>query len=118
MKNLKKNLQGVNRDLKALANKIDKIIVAVDKLEKAKTKTAPAKPVKKPAVKKPTAKKTVELSAADTVLGFIKRSRKGIDTATLMERTGFNQKKIFNVVYKLKKQGNIKSVGKGVYLKG
>ncbi len=135
MKNLKKDLQAVNKDLKALAKKVDKIVVAVEKLEKPKTvkakpvkktvtKAKPVKkvaakkaPAKKVAVKKPAVKKTVQLSAADTVLGFIKRYKKGVDTAALMGKTGFNQKKIFNVIYKLKKQGKIKSVGKGVYLK-
>jgi hypothetical protein len=35
MKNLEKNLQTVNKDLKALAKKVDKIVVAVGKLEKS-----------------------------------------------------------------------------------
>ena len=34
-----------------------------------------------------------------------------------MEKTGYNQKKIANLVFKLRKQGKIKSVGKGVYVK-
>jgi hypothetical protein len=34
-----------------------------------------------------------------------------------MEKTGFDQKKTYNIVYKLKKQGKIKSAGKGVYVK-
>ena len=135
--NLKNELQAVNKDLKALSKKVDKMIVTIGKLEKPKVKTTkvkPAKktvakakpvkkvaakkaPVKKVAVKKPAAKKTAQLSAADTVLGFIKRSRKGVDNAALMGKTGFNQKKIFNIIYKLKKQGKIKSVGRGVYVK-
>ncbi len=135
MKNLKRDLQAVNRDLKALAKKVDKVIVAVEKLEKQKTtKVKPvkktvtkAKPVKKVAakkapakkvvVKKPAVKKTVQLSAADTVLGFIKRYKKGVDVSTLMEKTGFNKRKIYNNVKVLTKRGKIKSVGRGVYLK-
>ena len=129
-KNLKKDLQAVNREIKALSKKVEKVIVAVDKLEKTKAvKATPvkkvvvkkpavkAKPVRKAAVKKPAAKKTAQLSAVDTVLGFIKRSKKGIDTATLMKKTGFDQKKVYNIIYKLNKLGKIKSVGKGVYLK-
>jgi predicted Rossmann fold nucleotide-binding protein DprA/Smf involved in DNA uptake len=128
MKNLKKNLQTVNRELKALAQKVDKIVVAVGKLEKPKAAKKPKakvvkrKPVKKTvakkvAVKKPAAKKPAKLTAVDTVVGFINRTKKGIDTAALMEKTGFNEKKIHNIVYKLKKQGKVKSVGRGVYLK-
>jgi len=113
LKNLKKNLQSVNKELKALAKQVDKIVVAVDKLEKPKT----AKKPKAIAVKKPAAKKLTKLTATDTVMRFINRTKKGVGTAALMEKTGFNEKKIHNVVYKLKKQGKIKSVAKGVYLK-
>ena len=135
MKNLKKNLQSVNKDLKALSKKVDRMIVAVGKLDKpqvvkanpVKKTVAKAKPVKKVAakkapvkkvvVKKPAAKKPVQLTAADTVFGFIKRYRKGVDVSTLMEKTGFNRRKIYNNVKVLKKRGKIKSVGTGVYMK-
>ena len=128
MINLKKNLQSVTKALNALVKKVDQIVVAVGKLEKSKVtkkpkaKTVKAKPAKKTvakkvAVKKPAAKKPGQLTAVDTVLGFIERSEKGIDTAALMKNTGFNEKKIHNIVYKLKKQGRVKSEGKGVYVK-
>lgn len=126
MKNLKKSLQSVNKDLNALLKKVDKIIVAASKLEKPKTvkkipaakKVAAKKPAaKKPAVKKPAAKKPVKLTAADTLFAVIKRSKKGVGVADLMKKTGFDQKKTYNIIYKLKKQGNIKSIEKGVYKK-
>jgi len=133
--NLKNELQAVNKDLKALAKKVDKMIVAVEKLEKPKTvkakpvkktvaKAKPVKkvaakkaPVKKVVVKKPAVKKPVIITAADTVFGFIKRYRKGVDVSTLMEKTGFNKRKIYNNVKVLTKRGKIKSVGRGVYVK-
>ena len=127
-KNLKKDLQAVNRDIKALSKKVEKVIVAVEKLDKAKAvkakpvrkaavKAVKAKPVRKAAVKKPSARKTAQLSAVDTAFGFIKRYKKGISTAALMEKTGFDQKKVYNIIYKLNSLGKIKSVGKGVYVK-
>ncbi len=98
--------------------------------EKAKAKPArktPAKPKKKIAkktVQKTVAKKAVKkavtkkpVTAVDTVLKIINKSKKGVDTSTLMKKTGYNQRKIANLVYKLNKQGKIKSVGRGVYLK-
>jgi len=141
--NLKKELQAVNTEIKALSKKVDKMIVAVGKLDKPKAAKRPkakavkAKPVKKTAAKakpvkkvaakkapikkvvakKPAAKKPVILTAADTVLGVIKRYRKGVDVSTLMEKTGFNKRKIYDNVKVLKKRGKIKSVGKGVYVK-
>ncbi len=109
------------------SKKVDKIIVEVGKLEKPKAKAvkvksakktvAKAKPVKKVVSKKTTAKKTVKLTAADTLFGIIKKYKKGIDVATLMEKTGFNRRKIYDNVKLLKKQGKIKSAGIGVYVK-
>ena len=127
MKNLKMNLQSVNKELKALAKKVDKMVAAVGKLEKPKAtkkprvKAAKRKSVKKTvakkvAAKKPAAKKTTK-TAVDTILGIIKGYKRGVNTAALMKKTGFNKKKIYNNIGKLKKQGKIKSVGKGVYLK-
>jgi hypothetical protein len=115
--NLKKDLQAVNNGLKALENKIEKMIIAIGKVEKPKA--APAKPAKKKvAIKKPTAKKSPgKVTAADTVLAIIKRRKKGVGVAALMEKTGFNQKKVANIVFKLRKLGQIKSVGRGVYVK-
>jgi hypothetical protein len=72
---------------------------------------------KKAPVKKVVAKKPVKLTAISTILAIIKRSKKGVDTASLKKKTGFKDNIIHNIVYKLKKQGKIKSVGKGVYVK-
>lgn len=119
--NLKKNLQAVIRELNKIAKHVDRLIVALDKLAKPKAKTVKTKPAKKVTVTKPAAKNVAAkkpATAVDTVLNIINRSRKGADSAALMKKTGFNQKKIHNVVYKLKKQGKVKSVGNGVYLKG
>jgi hypothetical protein len=115
MKNLVRDLQAVNKDLKALSKKIDKMIVEVGTLEKpksAKRTVAKAKPVKKVV-----AKKTAKLTAADSLFGIIKRYKKGADVATLMKKTDFNRRKIYDNVKVLKKQGKIKSAGIGVYVK-
>jgi nucleoside 2-deoxyribosyltransferase len=115
MKNLIKNLQTMNKNLTALSDKVDKIIVEVEKLEKPKSvkKTAAkAKPVKKVV-----AKQTAKLTAADSLFAIIKRFKKGTDVGTLMERTGFSKRKIYDNVKLLKKQGKIKTAGIGVYVK-
>ena len=38
-------------------------------------------------------------------------------TSTLKKKTGFADHKIHTIIYNLKKQGKIKSVGRGVYVK-
>jgi putative endonuclease len=126
-KNLLKDLRAVNKDLKTLSKKVDKIIVAVGKVEKPKAKatkakpakkTAPkTKPLKKVAAKKPAAKKTEKLSAADTILGIIKRHKKGIEVDVLKKKAGLSNQIIYNTVSRLRKQGKIKSKRKGFYEK-
>ena len=111
-KKLKKDLQTVNKELKALAKKTESLLKAVDKLEKPK-----AKPTKAKAVKKIPVNKAAPATAADTVLAIIKRFKKGVNVSTLIEKTGFNRRKIYNNVKILKKRGKIKSEGRGVYVK-
>jgi len=117
MKHLKKELQAINKEIKALTKRAERLVKAAEKLQKSKPAVKPkTKPVKKIVVKKPTAKKATK-TTADIVLSIIKKYKKGVGTAALMEKTGYNQKKIANIVFKLKHQGKITSVGKGVYLK-
>jgi ElaB/YqjD/DUF883 family membrane-anchored ribosome-binding protein len=111
-KKLKKDLQAISKELQILADKVERWLKMLDKYEKPK-----AKPVKAKAVKKTPVKKTKPATAVDTVHAIINRYKKGVGTAALMEKTGYNQKKIANLVFKLRKQGKIKTVVKGVYLK-
>jgi len=104
MKQLKKDLQTVSKSLQQLMLRTEKIAKKLGKLEKAKAKLK--------ATKKP-----VKVSAAATVLAVIKRSRKGVDVATLRKKTGFESRKISGIVQRFKKEGKIKNSGKGIYLK-
>ncbi len=84
--------------------------------KKTRAKAAPkAKKTAAPKTKKAPAKK--KATALDTVLAVINRSRKGVGVSAISEKTGFNMKQISNNLYKLKKAGKIKSVGRGVYSK-
>ena len=114
MKQLKKDLKAVAKDLKKLTQKTDKMIKGLEKLEK---KAQATKKPKAKAVRKTTAKKPAKLSASGTVLAIIKRSRKGIDKATLIKKTGFEDKKVRDITYRLMKQGKIKRDLKGLYVK-
>jgi len=102
--------------IETLAEKLDTIAKSrMDEKPKKKTKAKSAR--KAPAKPKKAVPKEKPATAAETVLKIIRRSKKGVDTATLIKKTGYNQKKIANLIYKLKKQDKIKSVDKGVYLK-
>ena len=117
MKNLKKDLQAVTRELKALNRKTEAVAKKVAKLEMAQA-AAKAKPKAKAktAKKAPVKKKATKLTAADQVVNIIKRSKKGADVPTLIKKTGFEDKKIRNILFKAGKQGKIKRAGRGVYL--
>lgn len=112
MKQLKKDLQAVSKSLKQLTLRTEKIANKLDKLEKPK----PVKKAKAKAKPKVT-KKPVKVSAAATVLAIIKRSRKGVDVATLKNKTGFESPKISNIVQRFKREGKIKSGARGIYVK-
>ena len=117
MNTLKKDLQSVSKQLKALANKTAKIMDAVAKLEKGQVKTkAKPKPDRKVAAKKPRAKKAGAQTATGQVVSVIKRSKKGVDVPTLMEKTGLADKQIRNIVFKASKEGKIKRAGRGIYV--
>ena len=116
MKQLKKDLQAVSKSLKQLMLRTEKIAEKLEKLEKPKpVKKSKAKVKAK--VKPKIAKKPVKVSAAATVLAVIKRNRKGVDVATLRNKTGFESRKISGIVQRFKKEGKIKNSGKGIYVK-
>lgn len=119
----KKDLQALSKEIKAIGEKIEKLIAAAEKSEKSRSaKKAAAKPVKAkttkkaPAKKAPAKKKTTKLTATDQVLKIINGSKKGVNAKTLMEKTSFNQKKVTNILQRTYKQGKIKRTGKGVYV--
>ena len=120
---IQQDLKAVQRDIKALGKSIDKLIAEAGKSEKPKVAMkATAKPIKakttkrSPAQKAPAKKKTAPLTATDQVLNIIKRSKKGVNAATLMTKTGFDMKKVRNILQRTYKMGKIKRVEKGVYV--
>ncbi|MBW2335391.1 MAG: hypothetical protein JRF47_01300 [Deltaproteobacteria bacterium] len=135
---LKKDLQAVKRDIKALEKKLEKLLKAHVPMPKAKkvikkkvvkkakaVKKAPAKKakvVKKAPAKKAPAKKAVarkkapQATATDKILIIIKRSKKGVDVPTLKKKTGFDDKKVRNIIFRASKEGKIKKSGRGIYV--
>jgi hypothetical protein len=130
MVELKKDLQAVTRELKSLTKKTERLMKAADKLEKAqaakkpkaktKAKAKPARKVvakKKPKAKKkaPAKKKAAKPTATDQVLQIIKRSKRGVDVPALMKKTGFDEKKVRNIVARAFSQKKITRTGRGAY---
>jgi len=126
MKELQSVLNIVSDGLKTLAKGVEAIAEKVDEVAKSQgvvqptrkkpsTATKKVKAVKKSA-QKPAKKKEVKSATdADKVLAIIGHSKNGASTAVIAQKTGYSQKKIANIIYRLRKQQKIKSVEKGVY---
>ena len=56
------------------------------------------------------------LTAIDVVYEVIKRSRKGLGFADIQAKTGFSDKKIRNIIFRLNKNGKIKRKSRGIYI--
>jgi hypothetical protein len=128
MKEIPSLLKIVSDGLKMIAQGIEAVSDKVDEIAKSQTaekpkgkKPAPAaaksKKAGKPAAKAPVKKAAAAPTAGETVLKIISESEQGADTATIMKKTGYDSKKVANMVYRLGKQGKIKSIRKGVYVK-
>jgi hypothetical protein len=120
---LKRDLQAVKRDIKALERKMEKLLKAHGTPQKAKAtkkpkrKTVKAKTRRAVAVKKATTrKKAAKTTSTEQILKIIKRSRKGVDVPTLKTKTGFEDKKVRNIIFRASKEGKIKKVGRGIYV--
>ena len=121
MKGLKRDLQSLLKRLRSLTQKTERIAKDLEKVEKARTAKRPkakarVKPGKHKIAGKVVVRKPANVTAIDTVMGIIKKSKKGVDTTRLKEKTGFDDKKIWNAVNRLKTMKKVKSKGRGLYV--
>jgi hypothetical protein len=54
-------------------------------------------------------------TATEKVIRIIGKYPSGIDLPTLKARSGFEDKKVRNIVFRLCKEGTIKRIGRGIY---
>jgi len=123
---LKKDLMSLKKEFKAVEKKMEMLLKAVEKIGKAPKaaakkivtkKTVKTKAIKKAPAKKVVAKKaTPQATATEQILDIIKRFKKGVDVPTLKEKTGFDDKKVRNIVFRASKDGKIKKTGRGIYV--
>jgi hypothetical protein len=123
---LKKDLMSLKKEFKAVEKKMEMLLKAVDKIGKAPkvaakkavvTKIVKIKAIKKASTNKVVAKKAKpQVTATEQILGIVKRFKKGVDVPTLKEKTGFDDKKVRNIVFRASKEGKIKKSGRGIYV--
>ncbi len=112
---LKTLLPFISKTLKDLSNETKKLVAQVDELER--TQAAGAISKKKTLPQKPAVRKTAALTTTDAVLRIVRRYKKGVGISTLKAKTGFDDKKLSNAVHRAVKQGKIRRVKRGVYIK-
>jgi len=88
----------------------DTVPVTVKTL-KAKSKIQ----AKKTPAEKPAKVTRADMPPIEVIAEIIKKSKKGVGIATLRRKSGFDEKKIYSLVHRLKKQGRINNVSWGVY---
>lgn len=120
---LKRDLQAVKNDIVALQKKMEQLLKAYEKpgkpkaAKKPKRKVVKAKPKRAVKVSKTTRKKKAPATTAtELVLKIVGRSKKGVDVPMLKAKTGFDDKKVRNIVFRASKEGKIKKVGRGIYV--
>lgn len=108
LKSMADGFYSISRQLNDLTKNDGKRSTKV-KSEKKKSIAKPKARVKAAAPKKKTTAST------DVVLEIINKANAPVDNVKISKKTGFDAKKVANVVYRLKRQGKIKSVDRGTY---
>jgi aspartate aminotransferase-like enzyme len=92
---------------------VDRMMAKLDRLENL-IKTAMASPAFKlkgqPGQRQPT------VTAVDMVFDLISRSQEGLGFSDIQIKTGFGDKKIRNIIFRLNKIGKIKRKRRGTYV--
>lgn len=118
---------------KAISNKVDQLAKGYKGADAVKAPRQPAPKASRPsktakkAASEKTAKKPLKprppapdtgKTALDTIFELIQNSKEGISHSALMQMTGFDKKKVSNIILKLKKRSKIKALSKGMYTTG
>jgi len=94
---------------------VDKLIERLDHLEKM-IKTAGSSGRTRRPPTGPASRAKVALSASEAVFEVIKPYKEGVGFGEIQEKTGFGEKKLRNIIFRLNKMDKIKRVSRGVYV--
>jgi hypothetical protein len=103
---IQKELTKISKDLEKMSKEIQKLTSSITKKKGIAQKASMPKPAAPSRGKK---------SGTQTVMDMIKKSKAGIAAGILIKKTGFEDKKIRNILFKAWKDGKIERVGRGVY---
>ena len=91
---------------------VDKLMAKLDRLEKLIKHSE----VGSNNARVGSSRRRTALSAVDIVLDTIKHSRQGLGFTEIQAKTGFDEKKIRNIIFRLNKIGKIKRKRRGIYI--
>jgi len=95
---------------------IEKIMARIDRLEALiNTLTASVK-IRRVSDRGIAKVKTLGMTASDIVLEVIERSKKGTGFTDIQNKTGFGDKKLRNIIFRLHKLGKITRKSRGIYM--
>ena len=118
LKNIAADLKSISKEINAIATQVGKVTkqqARVTAKTKRVKKAVKAKTPQKSATKKTAPSAKESSSIVDSVLKVIRSAGNGISHAAILEKTGFGQRQVSNAIFKLKKQGKVRNVGRGVY---
>ena len=98
---------------------VNNLIAKIDGLEKLIKTTDPAKRgrvSRRVSIKGKTLPGKSSVTASDIVLNIIRAYRKGAGFAQIQAKTGFGEKKLRNIIFRLSKTNNIKRKSRGIYI--
>lgn len=118
LKNIAADLKNMSKEINAIARQVGKVAKpqakATAKTKRVK-KVVQAKTPKKSTTQKTSSSAKRSSSIVDSVLEVIRSAGDGISHGAILEKTGLGQRQVSNAVFKLKKQGKVKNVDRGVY---
>ena len=91
---------------------IDRLATRLDRLEKLVKRVGQ----RTESPKRVGRRRKGELSASDATLKIIKESKKGLNFSDIKDRSGFDDKKVRNIIYRLHKLKKIKRKTRGIYV--
>ncbi len=100
------------RDIDNLMSKMDRL----EKLVKSTAKSGKGKRISENAANDKTSQHKSPLTASNIVIEIIKKFEDGICFSDILAKTGFGEKKLRNVIYRLDHIGKIERKNRGVYV--
>ena len=91
---------------------LDRLKIKVDRIENLLLAYASVKNSHK------ISRNRTKITSGDIVYDVIKCSKKGLKFSDIQKKTGFDDKKIRNLIYRLHQRGVVKRKSRGVYVAG